>query len=491
MRTIRRDGRRRRPGWRGALLTASVLVAALSPVVSPGLARANDGSPCGARSTRTVGTTITTQYCPIYVPARLGYVPVVSFSPAGVVGRILHGGSVNWFLCQARGARAGEGADHNVWWALTLSDDLHRGWVSEVYFHGGGQDEPDGGLRACGSADVAWGGAGSPGAAPAPQPSPTPGPTPTPAAKAVVVYQPTLSYSTPYLDAANRRAIATGTYTAICEASSQKAGPYRNPWWTKLANGRWINNSYLHGDVKMNVGDCPAPADDRPRAAPACQTYQILGLRGSGESYGGTYDMGSTVGPTAARAVSLLPAHSVRAYSIPYPATGVDVLLTNPSAFFDSMYYGQSMLIDEVRRVLARCPSSKIGIIGYSQGAGAASEALRHMSSWQLAHVRVVILFADPYSFGETPTAVTLEDPPGDRRVHRWGVGALGARKVPIAPTRLFDICFLNDIVCDVGDTGTILYDAATTAVHSDYKSWWAGVLPTIMGRAVAQKLKA
>src|SRR6185312_17563346 len=64
---------------------------------------------------------------------------------------------------------------YNDWWAKTLSDDNHWGWVPEVYFRGGDNDEADPGLPRCPSA--------APAPAPAPKPAPAPNPTPKPAPK--------------------------------------------------------------------------------------------------------------------------------------------------------------------------------------------------------------------------------------------------------------------------------------------------------------------
>src|SRR3954454_18101215 len=124
----------RSTAFAGTWLAVLALAAGASAAPAP----TSDDQPCGAASQRAAGGPITTQYCPIWVPGRLGHVPVVTLPDQDQVGRLLQGGSANWFLCQARGPSATEGDYHNVWWALTLSDDNTRGWVSEVYFRGGG-----------------------------------------------------------------------------------------------------------------------------------------------------------------------------------------------------------------------------------------------------------------------------------------------------------------------------------------------------------------
>lgn len=156
------------------LLVVAVLIAA------PTQASAADSYPCGAQTSRSYGGTITTQTCPIYIPDRLGYVPVHAFAPnATAVGKLVQGGSANWFLCHARGPSYREGSYSNVYWALTQSDTGRRGWTSEVYFSGGSNDEADGGLRGCGVQDLAWartGGAGVPGGSTPPTTQPPPRP---------------------------------------------------------------------------------------------------------------------------------------------------------------------------------------------------------------------------------------------------------------------------------------------------------------------------
>jgi len=143
----------------------SVIVGALA-LIGADAAATRDRAMCEREQKRTVdGVRLTTQNCPVYVPKRLGYVPVVKFgNRSHEVGKLLKGGSVNWFVCQMHGAsqRVTEGRYFNTWWALTLSDDGHRGWVNEVYFKGGRNDERDGGLRACQRADIRWGQSGRP-----------------------------------------------------------------------------------------------------------------------------------------------------------------------------------------------------------------------------------------------------------------------------------------------------------------------------------------
>jgi len=80
--------------------------------------------------------------------------------------------------------------------------------------------------------------------------------------KRVTVYRTTRAYSTPYLNALKSRSLRATKYVATCEANSGSRGRHSNPWWTRLADGYWVNNGDLRGRAKMGIGDCAAPSND-------------------------------------------------------------------------------------------------------------------------------------------------------------------------------------------------------------------------------------
>ena len=130
-----------------------------APSAPPTIAT-SDGSPCEA-PTRVPWSSEPVQRCPLVagLPPN-GWIPVHQRPVARAAGAAappaagwLHGTANQYFICQ----REFPGAEYvhpqgprNRWWAFTLSDDNTRGWVPQVFFKGGKNDEPDKGLVACG-----------------------------------------------------------------------------------------------------------------------------------------------------------------------------------------------------------------------------------------------------------------------------------------------------------------------------------------------------
>ena len=123
------------------LISSAVLLC--SGIISmPKLANAKDNYPCGKPTTNKWGETV--QYCPI----TQGNVPVFDAN-LKVVGYLNKGGTANWFYCQFSWGKYKKGNLENNWWAYTRADNLQLGFVNEVYFKGGNNNERDAALQAC------------------------------------------------------------------------------------------------------------------------------------------------------------------------------------------------------------------------------------------------------------------------------------------------------------------------------------------------------
>ena len=134
-------------------LTTVVTVPASAPRPGPTttstLPFTSDKSPCGAQTTTAVGRRV--QFCPLW----RANVPVYDTADAGngakQIDTLYVGGTANWFVGQQWRSRYTSGPYTNRWWAFTLGDNGRWGWVPQVFFSGGANDERDAGLHLCGA----------------------------------------------------------------------------------------------------------------------------------------------------------------------------------------------------------------------------------------------------------------------------------------------------------------------------------------------------
>lgn len=119
------------------------------------------------------------------------------------------------------------------------------------------------------------------------------------------------------------------------------------------------------------LGPTPARADD-----PVCTKVTIVGVRGSSEDCVGPHNMGRTADPAAADLLVSHHGHSRSdnsATSLYYPALAatsyvweLDPREPGRITWWDSIRQGADTLADFVEDTYARCPATKIGLVGYS-----------------------------------------------------------------------------------------------------------------------------
>jgi hypothetical protein len=133
------------------LATAALVFAGLAGLVAPA-AHATDNVPCHSPTTRDLTDPLSGRLWPRtqvrFCNLTRGHVPVyANRSPgAAVVGHLEQGGAANWFVTEMRGETFRDGSAENHWWGSTLADNGRWGWVPEVYFAGGENNEDDAGL---------------------------------------------------------------------------------------------------------------------------------------------------------------------------------------------------------------------------------------------------------------------------------------------------------------------------------------------------------
>lgn len=124
-----------------ALATAGVAVATAGP------AAAADNQPCARPQVYKASHWV--QYCPLWRANVPVYASPDQGTGAAVVGHLVSGGSANWFVGDSYRSYYSSGSYYNHWWAYTLADNGRWGWVPEVFFSGGNNDDTDSGLYAC------------------------------------------------------------------------------------------------------------------------------------------------------------------------------------------------------------------------------------------------------------------------------------------------------------------------------------------------------
>jgi hypothetical protein len=273
---------------------------------------------------------------------------------------------------------------------------------------------------------------------------------------------------------------------ADCVKRGQR-GTLPRKWWNNIESYRWVTRSEC-----TSAGFIFDAESGDPK--PSCHPYEVVGVRGSGESLrSGPYGMGNTVGPIAKAAIDQLGSRLTRPVSLRYPALPVTVMLRRGGirTFFDSILIGERMLLREVGRTLARCPRTRFGLIGYSQGAAVVSEALREMTRGQRRHVSAAVLVADPYSTGQSDYSLTLTPITKKVKERRGGHGVLGAESIPLPDDRLVDVCYAGDLVCDIQEGATrLLLQLLVAPVHTTYKTCCSEFqLPRVLGSGLASTL--
>ncbi|WEW58935.1 alpha/beta hydrolase family protein [Emydomyces testavorans] len=128
----------------------------------------------------------------------------------------------------------------------------------------------------------------------------------------------------------------------------------------------------------------------------SCEPLTLIFARGTEEAG----NMGTVVGPALATALRKLLNNKVTIQGVDYPATVADTL--------DLGTDGGPEMANLVKQGLTQCPSSKIVVAGYSQGAMVMHDAAEILG---VGEVTAAIVFGDPLKF--LPLNIV---PPGDLR---------------------------------------------------------------------------
>jgi hypothetical protein len=202
-----------------------------------------------------------------------------------------------------------------------------------------------------------------------------------------------------------------------------------------------------------------------PASGFACSNVEFIGVRGSGESYSGNYGMGNQIGNMYERVKARKPSsQSLQSYGLEYPAVNVAEWWKAWDYYF-SVWEGDEHLESRIRGDASSCPSMKILVAGFSQGAhvvGDTIDNLTNENSSAVSHIYGVALYGDP-RFNPSDKATAR----GNYNPEHWGIlterGAYSSK----INNRLGDWCRREDAICQGFNAGNL--------EHHEYKGYNGG----------------
>jgi hypothetical protein len=259
----------------------------------------------------------------------------------------------------------------------------------------------------------------------------------------------------------------------------------------------------------------PAPTSTPPYVPPTtytCTKVAFIGARGSGEPPTG--DNQTYLNPAdglGAKLPGLLDGINSTLSNYGYSSSDVKVLAVqyraleanNPlnyitQAYFDSVYDGVNKTVSMILDEESHCPSEKLILAGYSQGALAIHLALMDLASADpgtLSSIAAVLMIADPakvgYAAEETWELDELLAGPGVSAADGiWTKSAPHSMSGPLPSLvtgRTLAICHNQDIVCSPGLWSTIdNHTSYDTSEENDMGVWAADTLLGIQPPPVA-----
>ncbi len=221
-------------------------------------------------------------------------------------------------------------------------------------------------------------------------------------------------------------------------------------------------------------------AGPRGTGRAGCAAGYFIAARGSGQNpLGGFYahglgHRGKAVYEKTRERLGLSAAQ-FQANAVNYPAVAVDWRLIDRANYDSSQTAGVSAASTQVRDVLNSCPSARVVLFGYSQGAHAIGDAFEALPPSLKSRILSVQLFADAKRRIKDPAIVYRPRPDWgmrrDQSAPPWH-GILGSRDgfTGTADRQVMSWCWSQDDVCSV--------DSIPITFHGDqydcYQEWAA-----------------
>jgi hypothetical protein len=214
-------------------------------------------------------------------------------------------------------------------------------------------------------------------------------------------------------------------------------------------------------------------------AQPVCPDIHWIGAAGSGERAGNVAadgGMGRVVYKSYRDFAAAVQqgGRTISAEAVQYPATPVpeDGGILDWAGFIGSVDAGSAALAQQYKAFVSRCPSSKVVLAGYSQGAMVVH---RNLHAFDVSpNLSAALLVADGDRLPQDPTinigSVVAMPGAGKGVAQDWPI--LAHAPAPLPPTmgaRTISVCNIGDAVCDYDPEAEDEMNPAAVAVHTSY----------------------
>lgn len=241
------------------------------------------------------------------------------------------------------------------------------------------------------------------------------------------------------------------------------------------------------------------------QADPGCPDVHWIGAAGSGER-GAEATINGGMGRVMFQSFNALEqlverdGRTITAEAVEYPATPVpeDGGLIDWASFIDSVDTGSAALGGQYESFVQRCPTTKVVLAGYSQGAMVVHRNLQALAASPNLAASLLIADGDRLPNDTTVNIGSVTSVPGAGRgvAQDWPILAHAptATLPPSLGSRTISVCDLGDAVCDYDedseDSESVM--AMATAIHTSYDvstsggQAWTSLLHQLLGPAPA-----
>lgn len=213
------------------------------------------------------------------------------------------------------------------------------------------------------------------------------------------------------------------------------------------------------------------------QAAPGCPDVHWIGVAGSGERADPTVDAG--MGRVVYNSLRDLDGwvqqdgRTMTAEAVVYPAAPVpaDGALLAWGGFMSSVDAGVAALGNQYAAFTAQCPTSKVVLAGYSQGAMVVHRNLTALAGSPNLAAALLIADGDRLPADPTVNLGTATTVSSTRKGVAQGWPILAHAPAPLSPavgSRTISVCDRGDAVCDYDDDADAV-TATAIAVHTSY----------------------